>query len=163
MSSQLQVTLEPFSGGGSGSGVSLGSGSGFASASPMPHLQREQSLLNQLSGVQWNTPLPSPMDTSSSSADYPAASPSLAASPSGSGSGKSKDKSSSDKDKDKTDITSNAAAIAAIQSSVSKDPKYLENFLASLAQLPEFVQDKIGRIKGMEKAILSQTTNAQAG
>lgn len=159
MSSQLQVTLEPFSGGGGGSsgssGLTLGSGGGFASASPLPHLQREQSLLNQLSGVQWNTPLPSPMDTSSA-ADYPAASPS--ASPSGSGSGKSKSDKISSSGVDKDANPTAASSLAAIQSSISKDPKYLEHFLASIAHLPEFVKDKIGKIKGMEKAILSQST-----
>ena len=32
--------------------------------------------------------------------------------------------------------------------------KYLEQFLASLGPLPEFVKEKVGKIKGLEKAIL---------
>ena len=37
-----------------------------------------------------------------------------------------------------------------------KDTKYLENFLTSLSTLPDFVRDKIGKIKGLEKAIMRQ-------
>lgn len=38
----------------------------------------------------------------------------------------------------------------------AKDAKYLENFLSSLSGLPDFVQEKVGRIKGIEKAIMRQ-------
>jgi len=164
-SNSLHVTLEPFSSSSqSGStptfltpsgnlapihtGGSGGSGGGL-SGSGLPHLQRESSLLKELGAVQWNTPLPSPtgsssaMDTSGDGGSGSGAIKSEGKEGSSSSSGGVKDGSKDSKEKEGG-------------SHGPKDAKYLENFLSSISNIPEWVREKIGRIKGLERAMLGQ-------
>lgn len=173
-SHSLHVTLEPFSSasqtgttptfltpsgnlapihtGGSGS---ASCGSGGMSGSGLPHLQRESSLLKELGAVQWNTPLPSPtggssaMDTSGDGGSGSGAIKSEAGG-SSSGSGGSKD-GAKDGAKDSKEKDSHGP----------KDAKYLENFLSSISNMPEWVREKIGRIKGLERAMLGQFSSTR--